>query len=424
MSNISTVVVCKWQPNFFKALKSLNIKVFAVLDEYDITVDRPDPELLRDLTERVYRISGFNSVEELGAVAADLTTRGVTVDRVISLTEFSQYGAGYLGQVLRPGARPAQDHMATRDKRLMKQRVRAKGVRTTNWRSIPDPADVEASCAAVGDLKFPVIVKPVAGLGTMSTIRVETLGDLPDALTSFSYEPALNGRQLMAEEYVDGREYHIDSLWVDGEAAFSAVCAYVRPRLEVVDGETIEVGPADGSYIVPEDDAPELHKKIREMHALVNEALGIETSATQLEIFETPEGELVFSELGARPGGAWAPDLLSAYVGEDYWSALARGLVRGRESAPRPAATPRYLGVVHIVAEAPGVITALPGEDELRAYSGVLDWRFACKVGDTVALTHSSDWCLFLVLGAGSFEEYDELCRSVAADLKVRTAPV
>jgi biotin carboxylase len=418
-----TIVVCKWVPDFYRALRSLNVKVFAVLDDFDMNVGTPDPELLRSACEHVYRISTFNSLEELGAVAADIATRGETVDRVFSLAEFSQYGAGYLDLLLRPGRRAPLDHVATRDKRMMKQRVREHGLRTTEWRSIPDPEDVSASIAAVRDLKFPVIVKPVAGLGTMSTVRVDTIEELPEVLREFAYEPALNGRQLMAEEYVDGRELHIDSVWVDGEAVFSAVCAYVRPRLEVAGDETVTVGPADGSYILPEEENTDLLKKVREMHAVANEALGIQTCATQLEVFVTADGELVFSELGARPGGAWAPDLLSAYIGENYWAALARLLVLGKEAAPPTHGIPRYLGVVHIVAEAPGVITALPDESELERFPGILDWRFACTVGTQVQLTHSSDWCLFLVLGADSLGEYTELCDQVARELKVRTAP-
>jgi ATP-grasp domain len=419
-----TIVVCKWEPEFFRALQPLNVKVFAVLDDFDMAVGKPDPELLSASCEHAYRISTFNALEELGAVAADLTTRGETVDRVISLTEFSQYGAGYLDLVLRPGGRAVLDHVATRDKRLMKQRAREFGLRTTEWRSIPDPEDIEATVAAVGELKFPVIVKPVAGLGTMSTIRVETIEELPDALRSFAYEPALNGRQLMAEEYVEGRELHIDSVWVDGEAVFSAVCGYVRPRLEVVGDEAVETGPTDGSYILPEEDEPELHRKVREMHLVANKALGITTCATQLEVFVCPDGELVFSELGARPGGGWAPDVLSAYIGENYWAALARLLVLGKEGAPPAHTTPRYLGVVHVVADTPGVITALPTEEELANYPGVLDWRFVATVGTQVQLTHSADWCLFLVLGADSLGEYTDLCGRVARELKVQTAPV
>jgi biotin carboxylase len=417
MRTNGALILCKWQPELASALLGSTADVYLVLDDYDVQHGGAQGAVLEGFRQ-VYRVSSFDSLEEVAAVAADLELRGAQVSRVLSHTEFSQFGAGYLEVLLGLTDDPLR-HVAHRDKRLMKKRVRAAGVRTADFASLPDPADRAANDRAAAAIGGPMVVKPAAGFGTMSTLRVEDAAGLAAATADFRYAPLLRCKQLIVEEYVPGTELIVDALWADRRALTFVVHAYQEPRLSVT--ETAEPVGLDGSQVLPESEHRELYDRLREAHDRINGALGIQHGATHLEIFLRPDGELVFSEIGTRLGGAWCPDLLTAHLGHSIWDLLAEVTVHG--SCPPPKNDRAITGALHVKPARPGVISRMPGDAELAAFPGVVGWRRFRKPGDEVHLAHPSEWCLFLVLAADTTAEYDALRLRAARELSVETQP-
>jgi hypothetical protein len=412
------MLLCNWRNELVRFLLGRGVAVGAILNDYDVKFQNPDRGLL-DRCEKIYRVSTFNSLEELGAIAADLSIQGITVDSVVALTEFSQYGAGYLDLVLRPGSRDPLAHAAVRDKRLMKHRVTRHGVRVAAWCSITDPDDTGQIGAVAERLRFPIVVKPAAGFGTMSTIRVDSEEELRERLRAFRFEEQIVGRNLIAEEFVEGREFHVDSLWVNGVSQYMAVCAYSQPRLASITRRTVASGSADGSLVIPEAGNEELHRGIAEMHARANEALGIRTAVTQMEVFQDHEGRLWFSELAARMAGAWGPLLLSHRYGRDIWEIVGEGLC-GQTPDIRLDG-PEYMGVVHLAPVKPGVVTRMPTDAEISAQDGVLGWQRMREAGAEARFSHAADWYLFVVLGAKTEEQYYEFATRASRELPILT---
>lgn len=235
----SSVVLCKWQPELARELLG-RTRVHLVLDAYDVAHADIDEGLLAQ-TLTVHQVSTFNALEELATVAVSLRTQDPDIAKVVSFTEFSQLGAGYLADILGIGA-PLVTSVAGRDKRLMKQLVGAVGVPTADFHSLPDPADEDAVASLAGRLEFPVVVKPAAGFGTMSTLRAQDAAEFRAICRSFSYEPVLASRQLMVESFVDGEELHVDAYWGASGPQFLFVSRYFAPRLAVQRGEC----PQDG----------------------------------------------------------------------------------------------------------------------------------------------------------------------------------
>ncbi|ONI91300.1 hypothetical protein ALI22I_09575 [Saccharothrix sp. ALI-22-I] len=390
--------------------------VFVVLDDYDVEHSAPDWDLLGKAAQ-VYRVREFDSTDEVAAVAADLALSG-GADRVLSFTEFSQFGAGYLAVLLGIGPADPLAHVAARDKRLMKARIAATGVRTTTWMSLPDPLAADAVGAAER-LGFPLVIKPATGFGTHSTVRVDGPGMLAAALGDFTTRAPLKSRQLIAERFVPGRELHVDALWNGDEPLYFVISVYHAPRLSLVEGKWSGDEPVDGSRTLDPDDHPDLHARVLEMHRRVNRALGVHREATHLELFERPDGELIFSEVATRLGGGWIGGVLSEYLGYDVHRALAHALVHGEIPPTRPAH--RHLGAVHLRPDRPGIITSMPTEAQMRQVDGVLHAQVLRSPGDHVDLTHPSDWCAFVVLGADSAAAYDALARRVVGELRIET---
>ncbi|MCG7525359.1 ATP-grasp domain-containing protein [Streptomyces sp. OfavH-34-F] len=417
------IVVCKWHPELLGSLLDSPLEVYVILDAFDVDFMQPDWKLL-SRAERVYRVSEFDSLEEIATVAVDLSLRGVTGDRIISFTEFSQFGAGYLATLLGDPGDPLR-HVAYRDKRLMKQRVAAAGVPTAAWAGLPDRAD-EQDVRAVGEqLTFPIVVKPVSGGGTVGTFTVDSPEELAPKLAGLGPAPYVKTSQLIAEEFVVGRELHIDALWEGGEPLLLLVSAYHENRLAVLDGISGGADATlalDGSSVIPREDAPELYRRVLELHRDVNRALGIERAVTHLEVFERPDGELVFSEIATRLGGAWVPLMLSEAAGMDIYRALAETMTTGKLPAPRPG--PRYVGGLHLRPSEPGRITALPSTEEMLAVDGVLRVQCLRQVGDVVDFSHPSEWCVFVVFGTDDPAGYEELLHRVAREIRIEVEPV
>jgi biotin carboxylase len=59
---------------------------------------------------------------------------------------------------------------------------------------------------------FPLVLKPASGWGTISTVRVDDRAELADVLTEHTLDPAMRSQQLVAEEFLDGEEFHIDAV--------------------------------------------------------------------------------------------------------------------------------------------------------------------------------------------------------------------
>ncbi|MBO0514810.1 hypothetical protein J0695_23875, partial [Streptomyces beijiangensis] len=246
---------------------------------------------------------------------------------------------------------------------------------------------------------------------------------LDDAMAELSKGGLEPHSQLIAEEFIAGRELHVDALWHGKEPLFLIVSAYYEPRLSLLEGKVPdEPGvPLDGSYIIPREQNPDLYEKVLHLHRVVNGALGVERAVTHLELFERPDGQLVFSEIATRLGGGWIGPLLSEYLGYNVQRAVADGLLLGRLDPPCP--THPYLGALHLRPTGPGTITAIPDVAQMLSKNGVLRAQCWRAQGDPVQLDHPSDWCAFVVLGADSREQYEALARQVVTEFPVEVEP-
>ncbi|MEU1401630.1 ATP-grasp domain-containing protein [Streptomyces sp. NPDC005728] len=383
-----------------------------VLDRDDVTLyvvhERTPQGLGADALarfEKVYYVSSFDALEELSAVAADLISEGVDIDKVMSSNEFSQYAAAYLAHLLSADQPSTSVVLATRDKRLMKRQARQAGLHTARTCSVPDPAAlVDGGDDALAELEssvgYPAVVKPANGWGTVSTTVARDREELRAALKDFRYAPELRSRHLLAEEYIDGEEFHVDAVWRDGEPWVFCVSRYVTPPLQLREG----AGPGL-SVLLDEDDHAGLYAEVRELHRRLNEQLGLTRGPTHLEFFrEYGTGRLVFSEIASRLGGLTVAQLVGAAVGVDEREIAAHELLDGALSELPLRKSPfRYVGMLNITPLRSGRVTRMPTRDELLAHDHVLDVSIGPGVGSEVTLGQSSaSVCVMVIYGADS----------------------
>jgi hypothetical protein len=178
-----------------------------------------------------------------------------------------------------------------RDKVAMKEFLRQRGIPCAQSTGATTASEVHAFAERCG---FPLIVKPVAGYGSLETYRVDDRA----ALTALLPKLQLGGdRRVAVEEFVDGHEGFLDTI-CDGRGVRHDFAAHYYPScLEATQQRRVSPQIAVTNRIDGDG-----YRELRDVGRRVIDALGIRNSGTHMEWFFGSKG-LKFSEIGARPAG-------------------------------------------------------------------------------------------------------------------------
>ena len=244
-----------------------------------------------------------------------------TVDRVVCLWEPGVVLAAKIREALGVPGQGVEQANVFRNKDLMKQAITRAGIRTARHASATSIAQLREAAATIG---FPVIVKPIAGAGSMDTFRVDSAAELDQKLSQVTAYDEVN-----VEEFIEGEEYTYDTICVDGDVRYENVC-YYRPN-PLVARSTEWISPQ--TIALRDLSTPVVQSGISLGHDVLR-ALGFRTGFTHMEWFVTPKGEVVFGEIAARPPGAHTVDLMN-FVGDiDLFEGYAEAELKGTFSLP------------------------------------------------------------------------------------------
>src|SRR2546423_4402840 len=145
--------------------------------------------------------------------------KGTTIDRVLANWEVLVMLAARLRERWgMPGMSP-DTVSGFRDKEIMKERVRAAGLRVPRSRRVRTEQEVRAAAEEVG---FPLILKPIAGAGSADTYQVRSAAELDATL------PKMRGvSEASCEEYIEGEEFTFDTVCIGGNPAYGNICQYL-----------------------------------------------------------------------------------------------------------------------------------------------------------------------------------------------------
>jgi hypothetical protein len=216
-----------------------------------------------------------------------------------------------------PGMRSVQARNF-RDKAQMKDVLRQAGVPCARHRLVESDADAWEFVSLVG---YPIIVKPIDGLGSKGTHRIRTEADLRQALKAL--RPSLE-RPVQAEEFVTGQENTFETVTIAGQPVWHSGTHYLPGPLEVLENPWMQY-----CVMLPrEEDLPEF-TAFRDTNTLALTALGMETGLSHMEWFQRQDGTHCVSEVGARPPGVHIMPMMSLVNGTDMVEAWTRLMVLG-----------------------------------------------------------------------------------------------
>jgi len=304
--------------------------------------------------------------------------RGREVDRVLSNWEPLVLCAARLRERFGLPGMSVDTVRGFRDKQIMKDRVAAAGLRVPRATRVRTREECHAAARAFG---YPLILKPIAGAGSADTYRLDSDADLERAIAAMRHVV-----EASAEEFVEGEEYTYDTVSIGGVPAYHNVAQYL-PRPLVA--RTVE---SLSPIIITVKDLSQ--PKLQDGLALGRSVLGalrMGEGFTHMEWYRKASGEVVFGEIGCRPGGANLVDQMNYTSDIDLFREWARVVCWGRFEAP--TARKYNCAIVFKRAKGHGRITRVEGLAEFKQRYG----EHLCDERLLPVGAHRRDWKQTLV---------------------------
>lgn len=309
---------------------------------------------------------------------------------VTGVTSSSEYFIATSAELAREHDLPHPDPAAVRacrDKSRQRQRLRAAGV--PGAASEP-AATVSAAVAAADRIGYPVVVKPVAGSGSVATRRCADPEEVARATAAvLTADPAALGlppqQAVLVEEYLAGDEYSVETF---DEEVVGVTRKYLGPEPYFV-----EVG-----HDFPAPLPPRERQAVADTAVAALRALGLGWGPAHVELRLTPAGPRIV-EVNPRLAGGMIPRVVTEATGVDLIR-LTVARAAGRSEKPAPTRE-RSASIRFLVADRPGRLVEVAGVPQARAVPGVVQVEVTRPPGSELVLRHSFQDRLGYVIATG-----------------------
>jgi len=257
-------------------------------DEFDVTFLARPRDIARLTPGQVGRGVPVDIDDPVGLDRAlPELVRGLDLDRVVTTREVLMLPVARVREALGIAGTGVERTRVLRDKLVMKRHFSDRGVRVPEFREITEPVDA----AELLDKFGAVVLKPVLGAGSEG---VHVVRD-HDELMTLQRRGLGGSERYEAEEFISGRQFHLDSVVRDGVPTSVSVSVYLDSH------EAFPLGGQIRSHTL--DDGPDLDVLL-EFNLAVLGCVPWFSGSTHLEAFLDDDGAPVFCEVAGRPGGA------------------------------------------------------------------------------------------------------------------------
>lgn len=333
---------------------------------------------------------------------------------VVGVSSSSEYFIGTASRVARTLGLPHADPDAIadcRDKYTQRARLRDAGLPGAAFEAAATP---DAAVAAAERIGLPVVVKPIAGSGSIATRRCADLVEVKAAASAvLDVDPATLAlppqHSVMVEEYLSGAEYSVETL---DDQVVGVTRKYLGPEPHFV-----ETG-----HDFPAPLEPAERTAIGDAAVAALRALGLGWGPAHVELRYTPAGGPRIVEVNPRLAGGMIPRAVQEATGVDLiFHVVAKAAGHGVPARPTRSAA---ASIRFLVADRSGRLLGVDGVAEARRLPGVVEVGLTRQPGQDLVLRHSFQDRLGYVIAAGA----QSSVAACAADggrraLSVRIAP-
>ncbi|MBV7262658.1 ATP-grasp domain-containing protein [Photobacterium sp. WH77] len=255
-----------------------------------------------------------------------------------------------------PGCEPSL-LICLRDKYLMQERIAQVGLRSI---SQVRTSDYETLIPWIEKNQIEkVVIKPISSAGTDSVKFCENTDQIQMAMDEIIGKRDLLGNyndDVLAQQYISGNEYVVDSVSLDGFHYVTNVSLYRKEKLH------------SGAIVYVEEIF--IHPSTIEVTAIVDyakavlDALGICFGAAHIEIMFDDEGPVLI-EVGARLHGAKAPRNVQFFSDVSQLDLLVDAAIdpeRFKERTSKPPVWSKHSKAVSLINYETGKVSSIPGK--------------------------------------------------------------
>lgn len=264
----------------------------------------------------------------------------------------------------------------------------------------------EEILAEIDEFKFPIMVKPVDSSGSKGVVKVYNKDELKAAVEeALSYS---RGKRMVVEEFIQKKGYQVsgDGFSVDGKLVFTSY------------GNELYSGNGTREYVAlgefwPTLLSPEMKKKVDDELQKLITALGMRTSAYNIEVIIDENDDVYVLELGPRNGGSYIPQLIQYATGVDMVEYTIKGALGEDCSSIQMTDTKGVWSNYMILSKSSGIFEELWFEPEFKE-NNLIEVHCTCEKGEEVYAyqntTHSLGTILFK---AETVEEMLEITNNI-----------
>ena len=274
------------------------------------------PNEVQKLVHGHYRIGNCLDPEELLEATTAFQQEWDSVDRLIGYLEHLQGPLAEVRSKMNIHGMKKQTADNFRDKNQMKATLRQFGLPVAKQAKIHSYQEVEAFIQTVG---YPIILKPLAGVGSKNTARVNNEQTLLKALNTLL--PSQDN-PVQAEQFIKGEEHTLEAVKIKGKVVWQSSTYYLPGPLQVLENPWMQY-----CVLLPKELAHEHVKKFLPLNAKALAALGMNTGLSHMEWFLQSDKTPIISEVGARPPGVNIMPMLSYAHEVDMWAQWANLMV-------------------------------------------------------------------------------------------------
>ena len=307
--------------DFLRAIAELGHRVYLVTSE-----DRKDRPWPFDILTDVYYMPGHDgrqwNLEHLEQGVAHVM-QSTKIDRVIALDDYEVRKAAMLREVFRIPGMGQTTARHFHDKLAMRMQARDAGIPNPAFTSLFNDAEVNVF---MEKNPGPWFLKRREDAGALGIRKAKTPEELWQLLHSFGQKRHL----YLAECYISGDVYHVDTLTMNGQVLFTRVSQYLTPPFDVAHGGGIfQSGTLDLN--------DPIHRDLEALNIKVLHGFGMLHGASHSEFIRSEEGKCYFLETSARVGGAYLADMVRVASGVNLWHEWAKiesALLLGKKYTP------------------------------------------------------------------------------------------
>ncbi|MEN0137603.1 MAG: ATP-grasp domain-containing protein [Rhodococcus sp. (in: high G+C Gram-positive bacteria)] len=356
---------------------------------------------------RAHRLCVFdyrNQTEALGMARALHACK--PVDAVVSFTEHGLMPAAVIGEALGIKGNAREAVRLTRDKIAMREHLAGGEFGPVRTRSCHSASEVRSFLLAVGG---PIVVKPAGGAGSSGVFRVSRLDQVESA---FARSRGEYPGPTLAEEFIDGPEYSVESFSTDGRHDIIAVTEKTTtgpPRY-------IEIG-----HLMPAALTASAHAELRGLVTDFLSSIGHSFGPAHTEVRFGPAGPRII-EGNTRPGGDFIWELVLRAMGRDL---VRESICHLAGLPPQPRTPGRGAGCVAFFAYENVVIERVQGIEAARQSEGIIRLQCSLEPGQHLGPLRSSADRQGVIVAVGTdLVDAERRLAGAQAQIRVETSPL